>query len=105
MREGALNFRDGDLQTEYLQEALEILMPELKEGENKLYQMIRKHKLGDELMNYCRYTAQEAAYVVGLISGLHVVGRADIVPALAKQYSEKTVEADFTDYNDDGGYK
>jgi hypothetical protein len=103
MCEGVLGFRSPDLgRSERLERTEEVLDPTLKQLEQATYRMIKKHNLDDALINALRFTQSDLAYTIGIIAGLHMAGKADLVPAFAAAYATNPIGDNNEAFDEDG---
>jgi hypothetical protein len=85
--ESAFDFQRNTTQTKFLVDAIEILTPTVTALEEKLDRMDRKRDLADALINDIHDMETTGAYVTGIIMGLHLAGRSDLVPKIADIYA------------------
>ena len=75
---------DGDR----LVEAQLILDPQIKQMEELVEKQCQEDQIDEEAVNHLRWAQMKASYVIGLIAGLHLAGRCDRVPEIAKVYDD-----------------
>jgi hypothetical protein len=100
--ECAIDFRHNTPQSNSLWDALETLNPSIKELDLALYRVIKKHGLSDSLFNHARNAESTTCYAIGIIAGLHLAGRVDLVPKFAQLYAQNTTDDEMWNYDDDG---
>ncbi len=100
--ECALDFRHNTPQTHSLWDAVETLAPSLEDLDRDLERVIRKHGLNDTLLNRIRVQESTTAYTIGIIAGMHLAGRTDLIPKVADLYERNTIDGEMWDYDDNG---
>jgi hypothetical protein len=90
--ESAFDFQRNTTQTKCLVDAIEILTPTVTALEEKLDRLDRKRDLADALINEIHDMETTGAYVTGIIMGLHLAGRTNLVPKIADIYGRNMTE-------------
>ena len=87
-----------------LWKALNVLAPEHTDHlDPALQRMVAKHKLDDALINAVKCSYAEAAYTVGIIAGLRMAERPDLVERFAKIYADDQPKYEVgQQYDEDG---
>jgi len=86
-----------------LPEAQLIIEPRLKGLEAQLYKVIKAHDLDDGLINTVRSAEAVSAFVVGILAGLDLAKRPDIVKKFAAMYGRHAAPAVDHLFDEDGG--
>ena len=102
--EAALDFRHNTAQTSSLSEAQDILDPTLEHMSDCLAVVINKHGLNDALINDIRRAESVTAYTIGIVAGLHLAGRTDLLSRFANAYAVTTGKDHYNEYDEDGRY-
>ena len=102
LMEAMLDFRHNTTQSNSLWDALEILAPSLKELDAAQLRVITKHELSDSLFTAARMTESTTCYAIGIIAGMHLAGRVDLIPKFASRYAATTSEGNTYRYDEDG---
>jgi hypothetical protein len=68
-----------------------------------LGRVLQKHDISGDLISRIRAVECTSAHVIGILAGLHLAGRTDLVPKLAHLYARSTTnDGEMWDYDDDG---
>jgi hypothetical protein len=104
--EGALGFQHSTApDSSSLWDAQELLTPDILRVRDCIGRMCTKHKLGDRLIDDALMQSSTTSYAIGIIAGLQVAGRSDLIPKFARAYAETTKgERLMWEYTEDGGY-
>jgi hypothetical protein len=91
--EGVLGFRHrGSPLSFALEDAQRILEPRLKELTAQVNSLCKRRGIDDALINNLVDAEAVLAYVIGILAGLDLAKRPDIVAKFAKMYAETTRE-------------
>jgi hypothetical protein len=95
---------DGSVTNKALAWAMYILAPEIQDKlEPAMDRVIKKNGLDDTLISHVKVVQMETGYTIGIIAGLHLAGRPDLVAKFAKLYGQKEAFCDYlTEYDDRG---
>jgi hypothetical protein len=102
--ENTLQFRhDRHQRQDSILECIQVLAPDLKD---ELYpaldRVMEEHNLSDALINTIKADVSRASYAIGIIAGLHLAGRHDLVQKFAEVYAKNTVDGEMWEYDKDG---
>jgi hypothetical protein len=90
--EAVLDFRHNNPQSFALEDAQKVLEPRLTQLSAQVQNLCRKHNLDDDLFNTLADAEACSGFVIGIIAGLDLAKRPDIVAKFAKMYAETTPE-------------
>jgi hypothetical protein len=72
-----------------LWDMLETLHPEIKDLEDQQRKILEDHNLSQALLNRLVVDQANAAYTVGVLTGLHKAGRTDLVAKFSEIYARE----------------
>jgi len=81
-----------DRDTLSLMEAQKILNPAIEELEELVSRQCQDDHVDEDAVNDLRFAQMHTSYITGLIAGLHLAGRPDRIPELAKAYGDEEGE-------------
>jgi hypothetical protein len=90
LMECALDFRSCEQQSQSLWDAIRLLNPQITRLQEAVDRIFRDKS--DRLILDYQMESVTAAYVVGIIAGIHLAARADLIPRFCKKYAETTNE-------------
>lgn len=82
--------------------AQEILAPNLEHLSEYYMSVLRAHDLHSDLFNAIEQIKTKTAYTVGMIAGLHLAGRNDLLPQFASAYSQSQKDDLYEQYDNKG---
>jgi len=100
--EAMLDFRHCTQQTNGLWDAMEVLDPDIKRLDDLQREILRNRNLSESLLNSLTVDQANAAYAVGILAGLHIAGRADLVLNFSAIYAETTSTSEDIQFARDG---
>ena len=100
--EAMLDFRHCTQQTNGLWDAMEVLDPDIKRLDDLQREILRNRNLSESLLNSLTVDQANAAYAVGILAGLHIAGRADLVLNFSAIYAETTSTSEDIRFARDG---
>jgi hypothetical protein len=93
--EAMLDFRHGcSQQTNGLWDAMETLNPDIKRLDEQQRGILRNRNLSESLLNSLTVDQANAAYAVGILAGLHLAGRTDLILKFSAIYAKPTTESE-----------
>lgn len=92
--EATLDFRHCTQQTNGLWDTMETLDPDIKRLDDQHREILKNRNLSEDLLNSLTVDQANAAYAVGILAGLHLAGRADLVLRVSVIYAQTTPESE-----------